>query len=158
MVAVGLRNRDVLLDDYSSSVGVDHARPNRLIGAGQDLVELHVESLRVHHDQWLPASRQLETAKEKFERLANRWRKETAFQSSIHAIALHPAYQEIIGMGYQAVPLMLRALEDGPEHWFWALCAITGVDPVPSADRGDVPKMSEVWLVWGRHLGLIDRD
>jgi hypothetical protein len=70
----------------------------------------------------------------KFARLAARWRDERGPESSITRISMHPAYQQIIGMGDAAVPLILQELERAPDHWFWALNAIIGVDPVP--ERG----------------------
>lgn len=146
MVAVLTKNSDVFYESYSTSVGRDHTRTDRWIASRQDLVEV----LRDLRERRLPASRQIETAEEKFERLANKWRKETSFQSSIHAIALHPAYQEIIGMGCDAVPLMLQALEHGPEHWFWALRSITGVSPIKEADRGNMEAMAQAWVCWGK--------
>jgi hypothetical protein len=65
-------------------------------------------------------------------------------------IATHPAYQRIIGMGPEALPHIFRRLESGPDHWFWALRAITGVDPVPPEDRGRMVKMREAWLNWAK--------
>jgi hypothetical protein len=66
---------------------------------------------------------------------------------------MHPAYQQIIGIGPAAVPLLLRELERDVDHWFWALKAITGVDPVPPASRGKVREMAAAWLRWGRDQG-----
>ena len=54
----------------------------------------------------------------------------TAMFSSITEIAMHPAYQQIIGMGSIAIPFIMRELENRPAHWFWALKSITGEDPV----------------------------
>lgn len=90
-----------------------------------------------------------------FRELANRWRNETSVFSSVTKMAMHAAYQRIIGMGPQAVPLILRELEREPDHWFWALTAITGEDPVPAADAGDVGKMAQAWLRFGRERGWI---
>jgi hypothetical protein len=39
-------------------------------------------------------------------------------------------YQEIIGMGERAVPLLLAELKREPDDWFWALHAITGASPL----------------------------
>src|SRR5256885_1317850 len=64
-----------------------------------------------------------------FEELADTWRRETGFLSFMQQRALHPAYQRIIGMGWAAVPLLLRELQRQPDHWFWALHAITGEEP-----------------------------
>lgn len=68
---------------------------------------------------------------------------------------MHPAYQQIIGMGPDALPLILRDLADEPAPWFWALRAITGEDPVPEAERGDVDRMVEAWLSWGMRRNLL---
>src|ERR1700758_1219807 len=77
-----------------------------------------------------------------FERLAARWREESQFMSSVTDMVMLPSYQRIIGMGREAVPLLLRELERDPDNWFWALQAITGEDPVPASDRGALPKMA----------------
>ena len=65
----------------------------------------------------------------------------------------HPAYQQIVGMGDKAIPLILRELEQAPDHWFWALKAITGVNPVPREERADIKAMAKHWLEWGREEG-----
>ncbi len=88
-----------------------------------------------------------------FRELADRWRAETLYLSSTTEIATHPAYQRIIGLGPQVIPLVLGELAARPGHWFWALAALTGADPVPSADRGNRPAMAEAWLRWGRENG-----
>ena len=101
-----------------------------------------------------PATRQSESLAGRFADLVRRWREETAFLSSSTAQAAHPAYQQIVGMGPGALPLILRELEDRGGHWFWALKAITGVDPVPPEERGRVQAMGQAWLHWGREQGL----
>ncbi len=98
----------------------------------------------------IPASTRDRGIERDFETLANRWKADTRFLSSITDIAMHPAYQRIIGMGPAAVPYVLRELERQPSQWFWALRAITGVDPVADEDRGDVRAMAKTWLRWGR--------
>ncbi len=90
---------------------------------------------------------------DKFRALAAHWKAETGFTSSTTEIAMHPAYQQIIGMGPAVVPLLLRELEQNLDHWFWALSAITGADPVPEASRGRIKEMAEAWLRWGREQG-----
>jgi hypothetical protein len=88
-----------------------------------------------------------------FDALAERWRKETAHDSNMAKRALHPAYQEIIGMGECAVPLLLAELQREPDDWFWALHAITGANPVPQASRGNLQAMADAWLRWGVEKG-----
>jgi hypothetical protein len=95
----------------------------------------------------------VETLERRFRRLADAWRAETAYLSSSTAIFEHPAYQEIIQMGPEAIPLLLRELSADPDHWAWALTSITGENPVPPADRGNLPRMTEAWLRWGREHG-----
>ena len=82
----------------------------------------------------------------RFRTLASTWRTETAHLSSAREMTQHPAYQEIIEMGSAAVPLLLRELEQEPDHWFGALKAITGADPVRSEDRGRIELMAQAWL------------
>lgn len=81
------------------------------------------------------------------------WHKERGATSSITEMAMCPSYQNIIGMGRRAIPLILHQLlieGDEPDMWFWALCAITSADPVTNDMRGDFSQMAEAWLNWGR--------
>lgn len=96
-----------------------------------------------------------ESTLEKFERLREQWISETAFESSTSRMVANPAYQAIIGMSWDAVPLMLEELRQAPQHWFWALKAITEVDPVQQGTHGDIAKMSECWVRWGIGQKLI---
>ena len=54
---------------------------------------------------------------EKFAALAAQWRAETAWTSSVSQMIMHPAYQEIIGMGRDVMPYLLRELERQTERW-----------------------------------------
>lgn len=56
-------------------------------------------------------------------------------------------------MGAGVVPLILYDLKTSRDDWFWALSAITGENPITEADAGNVPKMTEAWLRWGRAKG-----
>ena len=85
--------------------------------------------------------------------LARAWREERGPTSSTTEMAMCPAYQRIIGLGSAVVPLLLRELERKPDHWFWALKAITGADPVPQAMRGKVHEMARCWIDWGKAQG-----
>lgn len=93
--------------------------------------------------------------RERFAQLAQRWREETRWLSSTTEAAMHPAYQAVIGMGWDALPLILEELRADSGHWFWALKAITGEDPVSEADRGSIQRMRDAWLQWGRAKGLL---
>ena len=97
-----------------------------------------------------PAAQLPESIEQRFRRLETHWLAETGHLSSSTKITGHPAFQEIISLGPGVVPLMLRDLEDRPRLWVWALPTITGADPVPPSDRGNIAKMSEAWLKWGK--------
>jgi hypothetical protein len=90
-----------------------------------------------------------------FRHLAAWWKCDTEFQSSVTRIAMHPGYQRIIGMGRDVLPLILRDLEAAPAPWFWALRAITGIDPVPVQDRGYIDRMTRAWIRWGIQRNLV---
>ena len=94
-----------------------------------------------------------ETVEERFRRLAGAWHRDTAYLSSMDAAERHPAYQEIIRLGPEVVPLLLRDLEENHTHWFGALQAITGANPVPAALGGNIRGMAEAWLRWARDKG-----
>ena len=87
-----------------------------------------------------------------FHQLAGEWKAATALTSSGTEMLLHPAYQRIIGMGAEVVGLIVAELRREPDHWFWALQAITGEDPVAAGDHGKIDRMTAAWLSWaGRH-------
>jgi hypothetical protein len=89
-----------------------------------------------------------------FESLAGRWEQETGAFSTIIDKVTHPAYQRIIGLGPAAIPLILRRIRERPGYWFWALEALTGVDPAQDADGFDTAVGA--WLRWGRGQRFID--
>lgn len=88
-----------------------------------------------------------------FEALAQEWERDTAMESSVSRMALHRAYQRIIGLGPSAVPLILGRLEQEPNYWFWALTSITGEDP--AAGENTLAGATLRWLEWGRESRLI---
>jgi len=94
-----------------------------------------------------------------FQSLACQWKEERGPSSSTTELATCPSYQRIIGLGAPVVPLLLRELQRAPDHWLWALKAITGADPVSLASRGNVGEMARAWIEWGREHGfpLLDK-
>jgi hypothetical protein len=89
----------------------------------------------------------------RFRELVSEWQAEVAPLSSSTARMQHPAYRAIIALGPAVVPLLLRELEQRPNHWFAALRSLTGADPVPLADRGRIGAMTEAWVTWGKEHG-----
>jgi hypothetical protein len=86
--------------------------------------------------------------------LADQWRRETKFLSSLDDKVLNDAYQFIIAMGEAAVPLVLEELQAHRGHWFWALHFMTRVDLEP--ENATVDEARTAWLNWGREKGLLD--
>lgn len=144
-----------LEEDEGAYFGVDVEYPNTLCGVGPDLqyIALEVEEWRAHY--YWPPSRNPVTIADRFQELTEQWKNETATSSSISEIAMHPAYQAIIGLGQDVLPYILRDLQESSSHWFWALKIITGIDPVPPEDRGHIQRMTNAWLQWGKRQGLI---
>jgi hypothetical protein len=86
--------------------------------------------------------------------LEAQWKADTEFLSDAGKILAHPAFQSIIAMGSDVVSFMIRDLERQPSLWVWALPDITGQDPVPASDAGNIRKMTAAWLQWAREKGL----
>jgi hypothetical protein len=86
-----------------------------------------------------------------------KWKAETQFTSSMTEIILHPSYQRIIGLGSDVIPFVLQELAENGGHWFWALQAITGENPVAAEDRGRTRLMTEAWLMWGKQNRLLEQ-
>jgi hypothetical protein len=90
-----------------------------------------------------------------FKELVNTWKAEKSAASFVSSMVMHPAYQQIIGMGPKALPWILRELEKKTDHWFWALKSISRQDPVPPESRGTMREMRDAWLKWGRDNGYV---
>lgn len=94
--------------------------------------------------------------RDRFTELATKWHCEAGIHSSMTMRKRHPAYAEIISVGWSAVPLLLDALVTIPDFWFPLLRDITGENPVLPEERGFYDKMSEKWLAWGRNKGFLN--
>ncbi len=105
-------------------------------------------------NQLTASSKQIEL-EATFAKLVKQWREENHGVSSTNQMSMHPAYQQIIGMGEAAIPLLLKELEKKSGQWFWALKSITREDPVPPEHRGRTSEMIKIWLEWGRQKGYI---
>jgi hypothetical protein len=100
-----------------------------------------------------PAQRQLS---DDFVSLVREWKATRGHASSVTKMAKNPAYERIIAMGEPAIPLILTELRREPDHWFPALHAITGANPIPTESRGKLGEMMKAWLDWGKEHGYIE--
>lgn len=91
----------------------------------------------------------------RFETLVDEWRKaRDPFTSGIENFIL-PAYQQIIGLGPAALPLIFQKLQHGADEWFWALRSITGENPVKEQHVGNQEGMRKDWLEWASANNLV---
>jgi hypothetical protein len=90
-----------------------------------------------------------------FQALVAQWKQATLNESSIERMTKDPSYRQIVAMGETAVPLLLEEMRERPDYWFAALREITKTDPVPAEARGDLDRMTEAWLQWGRANGYL---
>ena len=90
-----------------------------------------------------------------FRLYAEQWYLDTLTMSSYYEKILHPAYQKILRLDKDAIPLILRELKAMPNDWFWALRILTDADPVRVEQAGDMQAMADAWLDWGRKEGYL---
>lgn len=118
-------------------------------GVGQEsqIIRRRLENLLT--DYYKPLSRQWANPAIRFSNLEKEWKESTPMLSSVTEIVMHPSYQQIIGMGVTAIPLIFLSMRRELDHWFWALSAITGENPVDIKHRGKIKEMTNAWLDWG---------
>jgi hypothetical protein len=121
-----------------------------LLAMSEKIRELH-ESVK-RRIRFLERQIRLE---ENFAKLAETWYLETLHSSGYLDKILHTAYQQIIGLGKDVIPFILRELQDEPSEWFWALRALTGEDPTTEDMAGKRDELAEAWLNWGKENGYI---
>ena len=88
-----------------------------------------------------------------FSQLTDTWYMETRKLSSSVQMVLHPAYQQIIGLGKDALPLIFKELKRTRGHWIWALAMILRDD---KAKPGMTFREAvDAWLTWGEKNGYV---
>ena len=98
------------------------------------------------------------TLENQFRKLSDAWYEQKGSSSSVTQKSMLPSYQRIIGLGRPVMPLILRELQHHSDHWFWALEALLAEgeeNPVQEVDKGNIRKMTDAWLRWGKDKKLI---
>lgn len=124
--------------------------------AGRDLVAVEDrgrQHLSDHYHDSIAVTCRRQILGEVFGELRDWLLRDTRFSSSMAEREAHPAYQAIVTLGEDVIPLLLRELDTRAGHWFLALTDITGDDPVDPAARGNVRAMTSTWQNWGRARG-----
>lgn len=86
--------------------------------------------------------------KSRFDLYNSIWQNETMFSSSISEITNNSAYRSIIKLGEDIIPFIIQDLKSKDNHWFYALEALTGQNPIKMENRGVVTLMKSDWLDW----------
>lgn len=99
-----------------------------------------------------------DTIESYFLKLVQDWHTERGPTSSPIEMINCPSYKKIVAMGDTAIPFIigdLRNNANNPDFWFTALQDITGIDPIPKEDHGDMKAMAQVWINWGERNGRL---
>jgi hypothetical protein len=91
-----------------------------------------------------------------FRRHVSKWKRDTLHLSSVGRMTTHGSYLRIIALASaspELLSVLLYELETNPDHWFIALNAITGEDPVPAGST--FAEAVSSWTAWGRQKGLL---
>lgn len=115
-------------------------------GAYQDKIDL-LELALVSEAE---PEKTIEEVEGRFAILAETWRNETRNISNMTEVFSHYAYRRVIDLGPRVIPVILRELERQPDLWFFALRKITGANPVRKEYAGNMKKIRDAWLRWGR--------
>lgn len=99
--------------------------------------------------------------KQRFKELAQRWDEETLDLSSLKEILSHEDYLAIIALGPPVLPFLFAELAQRPNFWFTAISSILRanneyVEVVDEAAYGNLQKMTDAWLEWGKEQGYLD--
>ena len=82
-----------------------------------------------------------------FRELYDKWYDETKYLSSPKMFE-NKHYKDIISLGIDVVPGIIKKLKEEPVHLFEALVEITGQDPVSESHWGDAEQMARDWISW----------
>jgi len=96
--------------------------------------------------------------KKRFNFYSSIWKNETIFFSSISEITNNAAYRSIIGLGKDVLPFIIEDLKTNDNHWFYALEALTGKNPIKENHKGIVMLMKNDWLEWAKENNLTDEN
>jgi hypothetical protein len=81
------------------------------------------------------------------------WQHETGGLSSTTRRYIHPSYQAILRLGPDAIPLILKELNERPDWWFEALTTLAKVNPVKPKSTFEEAVIA--WTDWGKRNNLI---
>ncbi len=86
--------------------------------------------------------------------LYEKWKEERKYLSLMCDIQNTTSYQKIIQMGKDVLPFILKSMQNTPDWWFEALFKITNINPISPQNKGNLAKMTQDWLAWGKSQDL----
>lgn len=154
-----------IFKDYKPSLDTNYPEPEKYdfrfehMDANQ---KQYAEELRQAHFfretlQYFYSHAEFEISKTErtFNELASQWKRETRGMSTTLHMTMNDAYLDIMAMGPEVIPFILRELLRRPDHWFVALRHLARPEnPVPKEHLGDVLEMAKDWIEWGRNKGI----
>jgi hypothetical protein len=91
---------------------------------------------------------------EQIERLLKELRELTESPADVVDVLTEAPAMELVLVGEVLVAYLLRKSELTLDiHHLAILEKITGINPVPEANQGDLPSMREFWYAWGHDNG-----
>lgn len=94
--------------------------------------------------------------RQEFERHVSKWKLETGHLSVLAKRTSHESHLRIIALAAKSreiLRLLLLELQSEPDHWFTALRAATGEDPVQ--EDCDFDQAVEAWMNWARARSIL---
>lgn len=81
-----------------------------------------------------------------FQEYKENWLRQTDFLSNMLEITNNYYYQQIIALGEDVIPLIIKDLKYEENHWFVALEKILGFTPIKNEHKGIYKLIKSDWL------------
>lgn len=152
-----LRNRTVRIGDVARWLH-EQSRPlatwsSRPSSTTSELLRELATKKSVGNGSVLPPP-SVRSTEQEFLELVSEWKTAVHFSSSLTEMLRHDAYRRIVAMGTRVVGLLIHEMATDPDHWGPALTEITGAQPIQESDAGNLRKIAEAWVRWGREHGF----
>lgn len=136
----------VYTDDFCADVRKPQSRKDRWSIGREPRLQREIKAIL---NQYITTLLEI-SREEEFQELAKCWKRETVLEGNLSRIVMHPAYQRIMAMGKDMVPLILSDLAKKPAHWFWALHNLVPEGQDPAEGLTTMEEARQAWLKWGR--------
>ena len=136
----------VFFYDHSDTLTMDASMIDSALGKSYKNFYGNSEYLRIELN---------DEARVYFDMWRNQWLDETKYNSNISSSMQHPLYSKILSLGDIIVPFLIMDLRENKTHWFYALTALTGENPILKEHSGQVDNMIADWVKWAEVNSII---